>query len=651
LRRAQARVAMPEWRPAAEALRREADALLADAGPLPEFDCAWYDADPDRSFAETYVRYHDYVRPLNRVLAGVSVLLRAGAVFDDERCLARAQDWTLHLAERFRFHVRHYDSGMQYGGAAVALAEARSVLAGRFSDRQRQCLDRAMTDCGEAIRWSTRHWLTDPVLRPMPYNNHFVFHHYGQLALALALDRQDWVDEVLDGPRHFGEMLVGATRDDGLCYESSTLYHYATLQGLLMLAELVRHCPRLGRDYYRQTCANGRTLKQMFDAPLGLLLPNGMLAPVGDCYAERRPLAARCQAYYETAFAVYGDPRYAWLLRQGGPRSSAAALLLGADRLEPAEPPMGRSRFWIEHGYALLTSRTGRDYWELEPSGQPGGVAAVLAGDLSGVHHHNDAMSLQVFAAGRLWVEDVESRAVEAHGFSASIQAAFNRTVLAHNTVVMDGRDRATLRRPVPVTELKDLPGCCTATMTDREGRLYDGVRMARSVAVTPEYCLDLFQTASDDEHAWDWLVHPRSDGPAECGLAFAAAVYPEGKDMAGYGVLRDVGAAEARDGRLSLMWRQGSAAFRADVSAGRSGRAIRGSWPVASDWSEGGREMFALCVRATQADFVALYQPLGAGPVWRVAEIERFDDGLDQLVRIVVTDGSRRREHLVPSV
>ncbi|MBN2581555.1 MAG: alginate lyase family protein [Planctomycetes bacterium] len=651
LQRARLRVNLPEWRPAAESLRHEADKLLAADEPLPQFDCSWYDIDPDRNYADTYAQYHDYVRPLNQLLSAVGVLLRAGAVFQDDHCLDRAKAWTLHVADHCRFHVKHYDSGMEYARSIISLAEAYNVLGERLSDDERGRVARSMTECGEAIRWSTRHWLTDPGLAAMPYNNHFAFHHYGQLALALVLDRQDWIDEVLDGPRNFGEMLVGSTRDDGLCYESSTHYHFATLYGLMVLAELVRHCPRLGRDLYRLTCANGRMLKQMFDAPLGLLLPNGELPPVGDCYADRRPLAARSGQFYEVAFVVYGDPRYSWLLQQGGPRASAAALFCGADRLEPAEPPLGRSRLWIEHGYALLTSRCGRGYWESEALGRPVGMVAFLAGDLSGIHHHNDAMSLQVAAGGQLWTEDVESRAVESHGFSASIQKAFNRTVMAHNTVVVDGRDRTTLRRPVPVTEFKELPGCRTVTMTDLEGRLYSGVRMARGVAVTPEYCLDLFQAASDAEHTYDWLVHPRSDGPAECGLAFAEAAYPTEPGMAGHAVLRDVGAAMVDDGRLSLAWKQGDLTFRADVSAGCGGTVTRGRWPVTGDWSDGGREMFVLGVRSQRADFIALYQLDGAALSWCVEDVVRFNDGLNDLVRIVVTDGAERREHLLTLV
>ncbi|NIA20674.1 MAG: hypothetical protein GWP05_01620 [Anaerolineaceae bacterium] len=647
LERARQRVGEPEWQPAAERLRAEAERLQGGDGPLPEFDRSWYDADPDRSHRETYAAFHDYVCPVNRLMADAWTLLRAGAVFGDERFLETARTWTLHVADRFRYHVTHYDSGMEFARMSDAMAEAYAGLGDRLDDDQRGRLGRALAACGEAIRLSHQQWLSDPYLVHMPYNNHMIWHQRGLLGIGLALGRQDWIDEALNGPRNFGEMLVGATRDDGLCYESSTLYHFATLDGLLRTAELVRHRPDLDRDLYRETFANGRSLKQMLDAPLGLLLPNGELPSLGDCYARREPLWRTHQWFYEIGFAVYGDPRYAWLLGRAGERTSFEALMFGADRLEPAEPPPGRTRLWIEHGYALLTSRTGAGYWESRPAGRGSGVVAVLTGDLSGIHHHKDSLGLEVFAAGRLWVEDVESRAVEEHGFSDPIQEAFNRTVLAHNTVMVNGQDQREIQRPLVVTEFKELPSCRTVTMADRPGRIYDGVGMMRSVAVTPDYCLDLHQVCSSAEHTCDWLVHPRGDGPVRCDLDFSETALPSTEGQPGWAVLRNASSAAVDAGGATLSWTQDGLAFRLDVSSGREATLLRAEWPVAGDWSEGGREMFAYRVRCRKADFVALYQVTGGEGLWQVAGCRRVDNGLTDEMHVTVSNGRETREHI----
>ncbi len=475
----------------------------------------------------------------------------------------------------------------------------------------------------------------------MPYNNHFAAQRRGILSLGLVLGRSGWVEEALGGPRGFGELLAGATRDDGLCYESSTLYHYATLGSLVRMAEVVRHQGHLGRDLYRESFANGRCLKQMFDAPLGLMLPNGELPPLGDCYAGRRPLWEMRADLYEIGFGVYGDPRHAWLLRRAGDRTSTAAILRGAGRLEPAEPPLGRSRIWPEHGYALLTSRTGAGYWD----GQ--GYTAVLTGDRSGVHHHRDTLGLQVAAGGRLWTEDVECEAVESHGFSSWIQSGFNRTELAHNLVVVDEAEQSRLDLPLRVLEFKELPGCRTATLADLDGRLTPAVRRLRSVAVGPDYVLDAFQVEAETERTLDWLLHPRADGPAEHDLDFVPAALPERRP---YSVLEEVASAPVGAGGAALTWRQTDQRFRAHVSAGMAAELIRATWPIRSDGSGGRREMFMLRVRAARVHFITLYQLGLETEPWRVDEVQRIHNGAEHELRVTVTRGDEARRHMFVS-
>jgi hypothetical protein len=650
LARARRRLGEPVWSQAAENLRAEANKLLQAVHPLPAFDCSWFDACPDRDFLETYVPFHDYARPAWELAQAAATLLRAWAIFGDERYLERSRQWLMHVAEHFRFHVQHHDAGLGYSHIAEPFAEALGVLSQRLSAVEGEQLRRQAEACGQAIVVNRRHWLTN--LARMPYNNHLAAHDRGLLSLGLALERRDWVDEALDGERGFGELLVGATRDDGLCYESSTLYHFATLESLVHMAELVRHQPRLGRDLYRETFANGRTLKQMFDAPLGLLLPNGELPALGDCYAERQPLWVRTAGLYEMAYAVYGDPRYAWLLQQGGSRTTPEALIFGADRLEPAEPPAARSRAWVEHGYALLTSCSGRAYWAGQASDRPAGMVVVLTGDYSGIHCHNDKLSLQVAAGGRLWVEDVESEAVEAHGFSAPIQKSFNRTMLAHNLVVVDEQDQKPLEQPLKIVEFTELPTCRTATMADLDGAIADGVRMRRSVIVTADYGLDLFQVSSFEERRYDWLLHPRSDGPADCGgRVFAATVLLE---RAPYSTLRDAGASPVAESGARIEWSQERQRFRLDLSAVSAegwplgGELVRAAWPVKSDWSTGGREMFMFRVRSASAAFVALYQLAGTSSAWRVALVERRRRGACDEVRLVVSNGAKERQYVL---
>jgi len=635
LERARERVHKPSWRPAIDGLRASAERALERNPQMPAWDSAWYDAQPDRDYGETYVLFHDYIRPATRLLSGAHTLLIAGKVLQESRYLEAAKAWAQHVTEHGRFHVRHHDAGMAYSGMADGLGELYCVLGEQLGEGDRQGLRKALEACGEAVAVNSRHWAEN--LARMPYNNHLACHARGLLAAGLAAGRREWIDAALDGPKSFGRLLVGATYDDGLCYESSTGYHFATLHFLLQIAELARHSSHLSRDLYREPLANGRTLKDMFDAPLGMLLPNGELPALGDCYANRSPLWRRAAATYELGFAVYGDPRYAWLLGQAGERSSLNALLHGVDGLPPGEAVPCRSRLWLEHGYGLLAC----------PEEAPE-AAAVLTGDRSGVHNHRDSLSLQLFAGGYLWTEDVESRAVEAHSFSAPIQRAFNRTMLAHNLVVVDERDQQGLQAPLSVTRFSTLPSCHTMEMADGSGRLYPGVRMQRTVACTPDYVLDVLQVASGSEHTYDWLVHPRADGPVATGLDFTAALLPE---RAPYEVLRGAEVADAPKQGVVLTWAQEDARFRMDVLAGQDGRLYRAKWPVSSDWSDGGRELLMYRVLAASVDFIAVGQVLEDDEPWRVASSERAYNGAHDEIRVSMVRGDEAREHVVEGI
>ena len=151
-------------------------------------------------------------------------------------------------------------------------------------------------------------------------------------------------------------------------------------------------------------------------------------------------------------------------------------------------------------------------------------------------------------------------------------------------------------------------------------------------------------QVVSDGEHTYDWLVHPRSDGAVEHGVAMVAASLP---DRAPYSVLSDVTAGSVGGEGVCLTWSQGEAAVRVDVRAGGPCELIRGRWPTRSDGSCGGREMFMVRVRGGSVAFAALYQLGGRAARWRVGGVERVQSGLDDEMHVAVTDGLETRRYV----
>ena len=642
IERARTRATQAAWAPAARRLSEAARKAVDRWQTLPGFDPTWYDQAPQRDFAETYDLFAAYIYPGRDMAEAIATLLVAAAVLDEPAHHQQAMRLARHMVEHVQFHVQHHDAGLCYASVGTGLAQAYAAGRTALSAADRAAFTRQLEACGEAIRTSTQHWLAN--LARMAYSNHYAHHRRGLLAIAIVLGRQDWIDECFTGPRNFGELLVGCTMDDGLCYESSTLYHFATLGALTQVAELARCNPHLGRDLYRETFANGRRLKDMYDAPLGMLLPGAELPSIGDCYARRAPIGQRQAGLYERAYAIYGDERYAWLLAQAGPRTHWQALIHGADELEPPRPPAVRSRVWLEHAYAFVASEHGADYWH-KPA-----LAAFITGDASGIHHHRDSLTVQIGAGGRVWIEDAEAQAAEQQAFAAPIQQAFNRRTLAHNVVIVDEQDQRTHRQPLELVHFQDLPACRTVTLADRAGRLYDGVAMMRTLAVTAGYCLDVYQVHSEKAHVYDWLVHPRADGPATSSPATSIAGF-ELPAREPYSVLSDVSAAAELAPALSLSWAQQDASFRADVTVSEPARLIRAARPMRSDGQGGTRELFMVRTEAASATFVALYQLAGAGAAWRVLGCEPYDHGEFDELRITLARGDERFEHTLRGV
>src|SRR5690606_351811 len=106
------------------------------------------------------------------------------------------------------------------------------------------------------------------------------------------------------------------------------------------------------------------------------------------------------------------------------------------------------------------------------------------------------------------------------HAFSSKIQGELNRGALSQNTVMIDGLDQRCSCEMLDLIEYRDLPDEKRVTAADRRGILYPGVRQSRSLTMTPDYILDVFQVdVGDQPRQIDWIVHimdENADAPAD---------------------------------------------------------------------------------------------------------------------------------------
>jgi hypothetical protein len=126
---------------------------------------------------------------------------------------------------------------------------------------------------------------------------------------------------------------------------------------------------------------------------------------------------------------------------------------------------------------------------------------AVKFGPHGGGHGHRDKLTFISFANGAHLAADAGSQA-----YAARSHATWDKTTLAHNTVVIDETDQAEATgKLLSWTALPD----AVAIELDA-GPAYNSARLQRRLVHMAEYTLDLFDVKSLDgrPHRIDWLHH-----------------------------------------------------------------------------------------------------------------------------------------------
>lgn len=484
----------PQFRQLAQALIERAASVRLDN--LPPLERDWWEVDQHKPWAETYpqIFHHTWGVPMKWARPAAECA-RAALLSDSEALRHKAKRLLLALSD-YTFEFDHYDVGMNYTIWAVQVLDAYDILYADFTPAERERMDKFFDRCREAVIRSDEYWIAHEPGGPM--NNHYAWHKVCRCMLGLFYGRDEWVEEALHGPKGVDEMFRHGFRDNGLWLEGSIPYQFAATSAFLLMAEMLENA-RYPTSLWRYTIADGRSLKQSYDALFPLLFPDRTLPPLGDSYA-RRPHLGR-QPDFETLLRRFGEPAYAWLLRDAGERREQA-LFAGLVDLPPAEPPPQVSTHWPEHGYAALRSVEGPDYW----SGEGWTLFATYSN--SPVHTNEDKLSIMLFADGHLWLPDLEARTSAEHAFSARVQNELNRHTLCHNTMLVDGQTQRHPDRRLDLVEYYALPETKRISMGDLDGRLYPGVRQLRTCLVRKEYVLDMFQVQADATREFAWLLH-----------------------------------------------------------------------------------------------------------------------------------------------
>lgn len=313
-------------------------------------------------------------------------------------------------------------------------------------------------------------------------SNWQTWHNTAMAITALILDDQALFADTFNNPNNgfFAHLAQGASAD-GFWWENSWGYHFYALNALIYMAEMGE---RAGLDPYAAP-----NLRMMFLAPLQMVEPDLNLPPFND--GPTYPLATGWNSWvYEAGYNHYRDPNM--LIPISSQSRTWQALLWGVETLPNSSTTAPKNSVLLpQAGYAVL--RTSSD----DPL-----YIALDFGPHGGWHGHYDKLGYISFGLGKSLGTDPGQ-----HYYNSSLHDGWDRTTVAHNTVVVDEQNQAeatgNLHRFVGLPAL--------SLVSADAGFVYpDRATMTRTMALTADYWLDVTRVANLDKnsHRYDWIYH-----------------------------------------------------------------------------------------------------------------------------------------------
>jgi hypothetical protein len=217
----------------------------------------------------------------------------------------------------------------------------------------------------------------------------------------------------------------------------------------------------------------------------------------------------------EILYRAYKDPKYAWLIEQSKERVSYDVTVWGDNTLTYGIPivkkevPAFKDGVYPEYGHAMISNVNGENYWKGE------NVTLHLRNGCMISHGHNDAFHIELFAYGKQiypeWYRAWEYLAPRASNNFRN-RTPLSQKALGHNTVVVDKKNPDFPRHnqveqinDITFSGIKESGNLKYISLT---GSVYKGVSQKRTLGITSNYLLDIFECSSDDIHIYDYILH-----------------------------------------------------------------------------------------------------------------------------------------------
>ena len=347
--------------------------------------------------------------------------------------------------------------------------------------------------------------------------------------MGVLLEDDEAVDVAINGHYGFKQMLNKFY--DGLFWPEATVYGFHYISSCtIMLAEA---CVKNGyENLYEYIAPSGASIKAMFDGWIKCMFADGRIATCGQqghqaafvSHLEAKSSANLNDSFLfnnegyrdsnklEIAYRVYRDPAYAWILSQNPKRDTwdhslwgHSALAYGVP-LEEITPPPAKSELFPQYGAAIVRSDETENYWNSP-------AIAVYARDGSRQGHSQDdhynivlnAFNKNIYPD---WFFSWDYRGgTDPKTGEQRHQSPYSGTLFGHNTVVVDGK-RTDLRsaRILPLERSNEMQ--ILRMISGVDGGAYRGVYQRRTLGVTQEYVVDMFDMRSREQHIYDYVLH-----------------------------------------------------------------------------------------------------------------------------------------------
>ncbi|MBI3947580.1 MAG: alginate lyase family protein [Armatimonadetes bacterium] len=432
------------------------------------------------------------------------------------------------------------------GAGGINLCWAYDLAHDRFSEADREGVEDFL------LRWArgAQGLLAE---RPAPHNISFWGRTFCGVVGYTTGDR-DLIEFALEAPGGFKDVMEKGMRDGGIWREANAYHMSYVSSAMAALAEAALHGD--GVNLYHWRSPNGSSMKGFYDACLALAFPVELRVTTHGNNSSQSPFVSHGETHtghqigdyflandrdgrdwnkYDLAYHRYRDPAYAWVLARNPARDAwdhslwgYLALTHGAPLPERIDPPAAPSMVFMETGLAMLRADESPAYWT---SGCP--AVSVRFGQHAG-HGHRDPFHITFHGRGRLlepdWFRQWDYTNFE-NRRGGNSPTPFSIGPVGHNTLLVDKKPMEPLTQPLTVVEHEF---GAAAKVIRISGSVYPGVEQTRTLALTGEYLLDLFEVRADEEHTYDWILHAL--GELSCpGPAFSP--FDLGADL-GFGVI-----------------------------------------------------------------------------------------------------------------